>query len=119
MYDDNNIFAKIIRKEIPCDIIYEDDKVLFFNDINPQSKIHVLGIPKDKVKNMREFISHSDQKKFKYFFDKVLDVIKILKLEKEGYRLITNDGLNANQEVPHFHVHILGGENLGSLMNIN
>ena len=115
MYDDNNIFAKIIRKEIPCNLIYEDDKVLFFNDINPQAKIHVLGIPKNPVKNFREFISKTDKDTIKYFFDKASEVINNLGLDKLGYRLITNDGKNANQEVPHFHVHILGGENLGGL----
>ena len=115
MYDDNNIFAKIIRKEIPCEKIYEDEKVLFFKDINPQAKIHILGIPKEKVKNLREFIDIDDKNTLIYFFSKVYEVIKKLDLDKEGYRLITNDGLNANQEVPHFHLHILGGQNLGGL----
>ena len=57
MYDDNNIFAKIIKKEIPCNSVYEDENVLFFNDINPQAKIHILGIPKEKVRNLSELIS--------------------------------------------------------------
>ena len=115
MYDNNNIFAKIIRKEIPCELVFEDEKVLFFNDINPQAKIHVLGIPKEPVINLREFISKTNKETVKYFFDKVLEVINKLQLEKSGYRIITNDGLNSNQEVPHFHIHILGGENLGGL----
>ena len=115
MYDNNNIFAKIIRKEIPCNSIYEDEKVLFFEDINPQAKIHILGIPKSKVINLREFINKADQDTIKYFFDKVIEIINKFELNKSGYRLITNDGLNANQEVPHFHVHILGGENIGGL----
>jgi len=115
VYDENNIFAKIIRKEIPCETIYEDEKVLFFKDINPQAKIHILGIPKEKVINLREFIEIEDKNTLIYFFSKVHEVIKKLGLEKKGYRLITNDGLNANQEVPHFHVHILGGQNLGGL----
>jgi len=115
MYDDNNVFAKIIKKEIPCTFIYEDEKVLFFNDINPQAKIHILGIPKNPVINLREFISNTDKDTVKYFFDKVSEIINNLDLDKSGYRLITNDGKNANQEVPHFHVHILGGENLGGL----
>tara|TARA_Y100000741_G_scaffold84347_1_gene62029 strand:- start:141 stop:500 length:360 start_codon:yes stop_codon:yes gene_type:complete len=119
MYDENNIFAKIIRKEIPCEFIYEDDKVLFFNDINPQAKIHILAIPKDKVINFREFISITDEKNIKYFFNKINEIIINLGLDKTGYRLITNDGKDSNQEVPHFHVHILGGENLGGLKNIS
>ena len=115
MYDDNNIFAKIIRKEISCKQVYEDEKVLFFNDINPQAKIHILGIPKNSVINLREFISSSDKDTIKYFFDKALEVISNFGLDKSGYRLITNDGKNANQEVSHFHIHILGGENLSGL----
>ena len=115
MYDNNNIFAKIIRKEIPCKSIFEDERVLFFNDINPQAKIHVLGIPKDKVINFRDFLDKTDKDTVKYFFDKISEVIIILGLDKSGYRVITNDGKNANQEVPHFHIHILGGENLGGL----
>ena len=116
MYDKNNIFAKIIRKEIPCDVVYEDEKVLFFYDINPQSKVHILGIPKISVINFRDFISNSDENTIKYFFNKVSEIITKMNLDKSGYRLITNDGINANQEVPHFHVHILGGENLGGLV---
>ena len=112
MYDENNIFSKIINKKIPCELIYEDERVLFFNDINPQAKVHVLGIPKNPVVNLREFISKTDPETVKYFFDKVIEVIKILGLDKSGYRVVTNDGVDANQEVPHFHIHILGGENL-------
>ena len=115
MYDDNNIFAKIIRKEIPCKLVYEDKKVLFFYDINPQAKIHILGVPKNSVINFREFIFNTDKDTIKYFFDKTLEVIKKIGLDKSGYRLITNDGSNANQEVSHFHIHILGGENLGGM----
>ena len=113
MYDDNNIFAKIIRNEIPCDKIFEDDKTLFFNDINPKAKIHILGLPKAKAISLSDFIIQSSEIDFKYFFQKIFEVIKKFELDKTGYRLITNDGKNANQEVPHFHVHILGGNNLG------
>ena len=115
MYDENNIFAKIINKELPCNPVYEDERVLFFNDINPKAKIHILGIPKQPVVNLRDFISKTDSHTVKYFFDKVLEVVNNLNLDKSGYRIIANDGTDANQEVPHFHVHILGGENLGGL----
>ena len=115
MYDDDNIFAKIIRKEIPCDCIYEDEQVLFFKDINPQAKIHILAIPKEKVENFRDFIKSSKEETIIYFFKKVNEIINKLGLEEDGYRIITNDGLNSNQEVPHFHIHILGGENLGGI----
>ena len=116
MYDKNNIFAKIIRNEIPCKKFFEDDKVLFFNDINPKAKIHILGIPKAEVKSLSDFIVRSSESDFKYFFQQIYEVIKKLELDKTGYRLITNDGENANQEVSHFHVHILGGNNLGGLL---
>ena len=118
MYDDNNIFAKIIRKEIPCKLVYEDEKVLFFNDINPKATIHILGVPKNSVINLREFISNTDKDTVKYFFDKTLEVIKNFGLDESGYRLITNGGKNGNQEIPHFHIHILGGENLGGLRGV-
>ena len=112
MYDQNNIFAKIIRNEIPCDKILEDDQVLFFYDINPQAKVHILGIPKKKVVDFRDFILRSDQSTVQYFFTKIIDVINGLGLDQKGYRLIINNGRDANQEVPHFHIHILAGENL-------
>ena len=112
MYDANNIFAKILSKEIPCEVVYEDDHVLFFHDINPQAKVHILGIPKKNVVDFRDFILRSDQSTIKYFFTKITDVIKDLGLDQTGYRLVTNNGRDANQEVPHFHIHILAGENL-------
>ena len=115
MYDNNNIFAKIIRKEIPCKSVYEDEKVLFFEDINPQAKIHILGIPKKPVVNYIEFISIEEKDFVIYFFQKTMEVVKSIGIDKSGYRIITNDGINSNQEVPHFHIHILGGENLGGL----
>jgi diadenosine tetraphosphate (Ap4A) HIT family hydrolase len=112
MYDTNNIFAKILRKEIICETVYEDDNILFINDINPQAKIHLLAIPKMNVIDFTDFILKSDKKEVEYFFSKIHDVVKMLGLEQSGYRLIANNGKDANQEVPHFHVHILGGENL-------
>ena len=114
MYDDNNIFAKIIRSEIPCDKVYEDDNVLFFYDINPVAKVHVLGIPKIKCTNFADFIEQTNEQTIKNFFNKILDVVNKLGLRESGYRLITNTGINGGQEVPHYHVHIIGGEPLGS-----
>ena len=116
MYDNNNIFAKIIRKEIPCEPIYEDEHVLFFNDISPQAKIHVLGIPKISVINLRDFVLNAEKDLINHFFDKVVHVINILDLNESGYRLITNDGPDSGQEVPHFHIHILGGESINRLI---
>ncbi len=112
MYDRNNIFAKILRKEIPCTSIYEDEKVFFFNDINPQAKIHILGIPKIDVVDFNDFISKADIESVRWFFIKIQDIVKRFGLDKSGFKLISNSGADANQEVPHFHVHILGGQNL-------
>ena len=115
MYDESNIFAKILRKEIPCDLIYEDDLVLFFKDINPQAKIHILGIPKMKVTNFNEFVNSAESTTIKHFFSKVAEVVKNLEIDTTGFRLVSNNGRDANQEVPHFHIHILAGENLKGL----
>ena len=115
MYDINNIFAKIINKEISCDVILEDERVIFFHDIRPQAKIHILGIPKAEVINLSDFVQTCGQDEVYYFFQKIYEVLRKFNLQKTGYRLITNEGVNSNQEVPHFHVHILGGEKLGSL----
>ena len=115
MYDENNIFAKILNSEIQCDKVYEDDDVLFFNDINPVSKIHVLGIPKVKCVNFSDFINKADHNTISSFFKSVQFVIIKLKIEESGYRLITNSGEDGGQEVPHFHIHILAEEKIGSL----
>ena len=115
MYDNNNIFAKILRKEIPCSKVYEDETSFFFDDINPQAKIHVLGIPKAKCIDFEDFISNSDGKTVSTFFNSVNAVIEKLDIKKSGFRIITNAGVDGGQEVPHFHVHILAGEKIGSL----
>ena len=115
MYDKNNIFAKILRKEIACDSVYEDEKVLFFNDINPQAKIHILGIPKLEVIDFGDFVLKADEKEVKFFLYKVYDIINEAGLDNDGYKIITNSGINGGQEIPHFHVHILGGEKLDHL----
>tara|TARA_Y100001935_G_C16846101_1_gene286372 strand:- start:144 stop:494 length:351 start_codon:yes stop_codon:yes gene_type:complete len=115
MYDSNNIFAKILRNEIPCDKVYEDETSLFFNDINPQAKIHVLGIPKINCIDYADFISKSDKRVLISFFKSVNLVIEKLNIKDSGYRIISNSGINGGQEVPHFHLHILAGEKIGSL----
>ena len=115
MYDEDNIFAKILRKEIPCDKVYEDEFSLFFNDISPQAKIHVLGIPKFPCTNYSDFLKKENNENIFFFFKSVQLVISKLKIEDSGYRLITNSGEDGGQEVPHFHIHILAGEKIGSL----
>ncbi len=115
MYDENNIFAKILRKEIPCDKVHEDEFSLFFNDINPQAKIHVLGIPKFPCTNFSDFLMNANNQNILSFFKNIQLVVAKLGIEENGYRLISNSGKNGGQEVPHFHVHILAGEKIGSL----
>ena len=115
MYDENNIFAKILRKEISCDKVYEDEFSLFFNDINPQAKIHVLGIPKFPCTTFSDFLKKADNENITSFFKSVQLVINNLNIENTGYRLITNSGEDGGQVVPHFHIHILAGEKIGSL----
>ena len=115
MYDENNIFAKILRCEITCDKVHEDEYSLFFNDINPQAKIHILGIPKFPCKNFSDFMKNANKENISYFFKSVQLVINDLNIEERGYRLITNSGEDGGQEVPHFHIHILAGEKIGGL----
>jgi len=110
MYDENNIFAKIIRGEIPCEKIYEDNEVLFFKDINPIAKIHVLGIPKFQCIDFSDFISKSSPSAISDFFNKTELVIERLGIKEDGYKVISNSGVNGGQEVSHFHIHIIGGE---------
>ena len=114
MYDESNIFAKIIREEIPCKKIYEDENTLFFYDINPVAEIHILGIPKTPCIDFSDFINKSEPSIVLDFFNKVGLVIDKLGIKESGYRLISNSGKNGGQEVPHFHIHILGGKNLNA-----
>jgi histidine triad (HIT) family protein len=112
MYDDKNIFAKILRKEIPCESIYEDDKVLFIHDIYPEAKIHILGIPKIPVVDFSDFMVQSNRNEIQHFFCKIHDLIKEFGIKDSGFKIIMNSGDHGGQEIPHFHVHILGGEKL-------
>ena len=116
MYDKNNIFAKIIRGEIPSSKVYEDSDVLAFHDIGKAAPVHVLVIPKGEFINLPDFVSKADAGKVENFFQKVAEVAKMLDLESSGYRIISNIGADASQSVPHFHVHILGKKKLGGLV---
>ena len=120
-YDDNNIFAKILRGEIPCDKIYENDHVLAFKDINPQAKIHVLVIPKGAYINMDDFSQNAKNDEIVALTRALGEVTKIVGLssysEGKGYRYIGNNGPDGGQEVPHLHFHIIGGEPLGRMVS--
>lgn len=114
MYDENNIFAKIIKGLIPCEKIYEDDTVLFFKDINPFAKIHILGVPKKPIIDFSDFILKSNSEEIAEFYKKINMVIEMVGIRENGYKIITNSGDHGGQEVPHFHIHILGGEKITS-----
>lgn len=116
-YDPENIFAKILRGEIPCKKVYEDDFSLAFHDINPQAPIHVLVIPKGDYVSMADFTAHAPADLVTGFFRAVGKVAEELELVEPGYRILANAGTNAHQEVPHLHIHIFGGKPLGPMLD--
>ena len=115
-YDKNNIFAKILRGEIPCKKIHEDEFAFAFEDIHAEAPVHVLVIPKGEFISLHDFAVHAPKAMVTGFFDSVTKVAVKLGLEKSGYRIVSNHGPDASQSVPHFHVHILGGRPLGRLL---
>ena len=115
-YDSNNIFAKILRGEIPCDKVYEDDHVLAFKDIAPQAPVHILVIPKGDYISIADFGEKASPDEIKALYAAVSKIASEQGLTDSGFRTIANTGLNGGQEVPHFHVHILGGEKLGPML---
>src|SRR5277367_4499584 len=112
-YDPNNVFAKILRGEIPCKKVYEDEYTLAFPDIAPKAPTHVLVIPKGAYITHNDFVQRASDAEIAGFEKAVGEVAKIAGVAGNGYRLISNCGANAHQEVPHYHVHILGGHALG------
>ena len=120
-YDKNNIFAKILRGEIPCKKIYEDDHVLAFYDINPQKKIHALVIPKGEYINLDDFSSKASEKEIVGLIKGVGTVAKKLGISEvvkgKGYRSLVNVGEDGGQEVSHLHFHIFGGEKIGRMVS--
>jgi len=115
-YDSNNVFAKIIRGEIPCKKVYEDDYALAFYDIAPQAPVHILVIPKGPYSNFDDFVTTAEAEEVIAFDRAVAKTIAIANVATDGYRLISNSGVNAHQDVPHYHVHILGGRDLGAML---
>jgi diadenosine tetraphosphate (Ap4A) HIT family hydrolase len=109
------IFSKIIRKEVAADIVYEDPRVIAFKDIAPIAPYHILVIPKQSYVSYDSFVKQASDEEQVYFFKTVQKIAARFDLDKTGYRLITNHGADSGQEVPHFHVHILGGKRLGGL----
>jgi diadenosine tetraphosphate (Ap4A) HIT family hydrolase len=115
-YDDQNIFAKILRGEIPCRKVFEDEWALAFDDINPQAPVHVLVIPKGAYVSWDDFSAKASDAEIGGFIRAVGHVARELGLVEPGYRLLANIGINAHQEVPHLHVHIFGGKPLGPML---
>ena len=119
-YDDNNIFAKILRGEIPCKKIYENEYVLAFYDINPQKKVHALVIPKGEYVDLDDFSSEASKEEISGLIKGISAVAKKLGISNEvkggGYRSLVNIGENGGQEVPHLHFHIFGGERVGKMV---
>ncbi|MBY0355868.1 MAG: histidine triad nucleotide-binding protein [Rickettsiales bacterium] len=116
-YDPQNIFARILRGEIPHKPVYEDDEILAFHDVNPAATVHVLVIPKGPYVSFDDFVQHTPHDRMARFFQRVQKIAAELGIDQTGYRLITNHGVHASQTVPHFHVHLLGGRSLGALLS--
>ena len=119
IYDKQNIFAKILKKEIPCKKIFENDYVLSFHDINPQKKIHALVIPKGEYINLDDFNNRASDQEIVALSKAITEVSKILGISTdtgEGYRALTNLDNHGGQEVPHLHFHLFGGEKVGKMV---
>lgn len=117
VYDDQNIFARILRGEIPAKKVHEDAYALAFHDISAKAPVHVLVIPKGKYLNIAEFGAKASAEEITGFWRAVSKVAGDLGIDQTGFRSIANTGLNGGQEVPHFHVHLLGGAKLGAMIS--
>lgn len=115
-YDDQNIFAKILRGEIPCSKVHEDEHSLAFHDINPAAPTHVLVVPKGAYVSWDDFSSRASEAEIAGFVRAVGTVARNLGLVERGYRLLANVGPDSGQEVPHLHVHLFGGKRLGPML---
>ncbi len=116
-YDPNNIFARILRGEIPNKTAYEDDYVLAFHDIAPQAPVHILVIPKGAYKSLHDFSAFATAQEITAFHRAIAKLVDEHELGTAGFRAIANSGLNGGQEVPHFHVHLVGGKALGAMLS--
>lgn len=115
-YDDNNIFAKILRGEIPNDTVYEDSHVLAFRDIAPQAPVHILLIPKGRYVSIDDFGANASADELRSFYSAVDTIVTQESLKERGFRTIANTGAHGGQEVAHFHLHILGGKPIGAMV---
>jgi len=115
-YDDTNVFARILRGEIPCKKVYEDAHVLAFHDIRPQTPVHILVIPKGRYVDLDDFSAKASDAEIAALFRAVARLAREAGVAESGYRFLANNGPDANQEVPHLHVHLFGGKNLGRMI---
>ena len=115
-YDDENVFAKVLRGEIPCDKVHEDDHALAFNDIDPQRPVHVLVIPKGRYVDVGDFAANASDAEIAGLFRAVGKVAEKTGVAKDGYRILSNVGAHGHQEVPHLHVHVFGGADAGPMI---
>lgn len=115
-YDDSNIFARIIRGELPSKKVYEDEYVLAFHDINPLAPTHILVIPKGAYVSWDDFSANAPEAEIAAFVRALGKIAREAGLVEPGYRLLANTGMNSGQEVPHLHVHIFGGRPLGPML---
>ena len=115
-YDPTNIFARILRGEIPCKKLYEDDWALAFHDINPQAPVHVLVIPKGAYVSMADFGAKASSEEIAGFFRAVAKAAELTGVVDDGYRILSNHGGHAHQEVPHLHMHLFAGAPLGPML---
>jgi diadenosine tetraphosphate (Ap4A) HIT family hydrolase len=115
-YDQNNIFARILRDEIPSNRVYEDDQVLAFNDINPLAPTHILVIPKGPYVSWDDFSEKASDAEIARLVRAVGTIARDAGLVEQGYRVLANVGMNSGQEVPHLHLHIFGGRPLGPML---
>ncbi|HOO80993.1 MAG TPA: histidine triad nucleotide-binding protein [Alphaproteobacteria bacterium] len=116
-YDNQNIFAKILRGEIPCDKVYEDEYALAFKDIDPKAPVHILIIPTGRYVSIDDFGKRASVEEVAGFFAAVAKIVNEQGLNKNGFRSIANTGVDGGQEVPHFHLHILGGGPVGPMVS--
>ena len=116
-YDKDNIFAKIIRGEIPCKKVYENDHILAFHDINPQKKVHVLVVPKGEYVDLDDFNNKASDKEIVELNKAITHVANLMGTKDKGYRSLTNIGRDGGQEVPHLHFHIFAGEKIGKMVS--
>jgi len=115
-YDRNNIFARILRGELPCRKVYEDQHVLAFHDIRPQAPTHIVVIPKGEYVSLDDFLEKASEAELVAFLPAISRIAREQGVTDGGYRILANHGAAAHQEVPHFHLHLFGGRDLGPML---